>query len=206
MKKITPILLLSLLIYMSLNSCSGVNRSKQNDKPLQSEILSDSLYHEYQSQGRMIVQRSFQALSSKLMTAIQKGGVAHALKFCNIEAIPVTDSLSDFYKVEIKRVSLKNRNPLNKANEFDSVIIKKLEDMLAQGRTASDTLIVDQNNHIYYMAPIMTVPPCLQCHGVEKTEISDENMTLINSLYPDDKAIDYQLGDLRGLWKVQFNN
>ena len=55
-------------------------------------------------------------LGKNLMVAIQKKGTLEALSFCNIQAIPLTDSMSIKFNASIKRVSDKNRNPNNKAN------------------------------------------------------------------------------------------
>src|SRR5690606_20395573 len=45
--------------------------------------------------------------------AIQKGGTNYAVEFCNIQAMPLTDSIADHLKVYIQRLSDKNRNPAN---------------------------------------------------------------------------------------------
>jgi hypothetical protein len=45
------------------------------------------------------------------------------------------------------------------------------------------------------------MPLCLQCHGKPEERKADA-YTLIEQYYPNDKAINYDLGALRGMWKV----
>jgi hypothetical protein len=58
-----------------------------------------------------------QELGKNLMQAIQTKGTAGALEFCNIKALPITDSMSNVLNASIKRVSDLERNPKNKANK-----------------------------------------------------------------------------------------
>ena len=54
-------------------------------------------------------------------------------------------------------------------------------------------------------APILLAAPvCLQCHGSPEKDIAPATMAAIKKLYPEDKATGFQLGDLRGLWRVTF--
>lgn len=61
------------------------------------------------------------------MTAIQQKGTIAALDFCNVQAIPLTNSMSTHYNAVIKRVSDRNRNPnINQTqrNYITSIILK----------------------------------------------------------------------------------
>jgi hypothetical protein len=56
-----------------------------------------------------------------------------------------------------------------------------------------------------FLAPIVLGNPlCLQCHGTPGKDIGPETLAAIKKIYPEDKAIGYQLGDLRGLWRITF--
>src|SRR5690606_20267398 len=59
--------------------------------------------------------------------AIQKGGTDYAVEFCNIQAMPLTDSIADHLKVYIQRLSDKNRNPDNAIQtQMDSIAWEKM--------------------------------------------------------------------------------
>jgi hypothetical protein len=52
---------------------------------------------------------------------------------------------------------------------------------------------------------VITNPLCLQCHGVAGRDILPATATLLQKLYPQDQATGFQLGDLRGAWRVEFD-
>jgi len=45
----------------------------------------------------------------------------------------------------------------------------------------------------------------IHIHGTPGNEIGNENYEHIKKLYPDDKAINYTVGELRGIWSISFN-
>jgi cytochrome c551/c552 len=47
------------------------------------------------------------------------------------------------------------------------------------------------------------MPTCIKCHG-GKTDITESTQKMIAQKYPNDKAIGYQMGDLRGMWKIKL--
>ena len=47
---------------------------------------------------------------------------------------------------------------------------------------------------------------CLKCHGKPDIDIAQGTLKKINQLYPNDLAKGYKLDDLRGLWKIEFDN
>jgi len=52
------------------------------------------------------------------------------------------------------------------------------------------------------MRPIIIGAACLKCHGNEE-KISGEVKELIVKKYPDDKAVGYKNGDLRGAVSIK---
>ena len=47
---------------------------------------------------------------------------------------------------------------------------------------------------------------CLVCHGTINETVTIKMDSIIKSLYPNDKAIEYSEGDLRGIWSITFKN
>ena len=132
--------------------------------------------------------------------AIQQGGRDNAVEFCHLRAMPLTDSLSAVYNVTIQRLTDKNRNPQN--------AIRTLEDHQAWERIKNentDFIERDQNGKVQYYKPIvMGMPTCIQCHGT-RSDISESTRNIIHIKYPEDRATSYALGDLRGMWKIEFD-
>ena len=141
-----------------------------------------------------------QLLGSQLKQKIAEGGPENALEFCNINAIPLTDSISKKYKVTIKRVSDQYRNPDNAANPSELAVITTYKAMLAAGKMP-EGLLKDG----YYYSPIVTNAMCLQCHGTPGKEMTEQTHKKIKSLYPQDKATGYGVDELRGIFSIAVN-
>jgi hypothetical protein len=60
--------------------------------------------------------------------------------------------------------------------------------------------IVEEGEFKYlrYVKPILVQAECLNCHG-SANKIMPEVKQLISQAYPDDKAVGYKIGDLRGV-------
>ncbi len=153
--------------------------------------------------GKSIQSESFAALSGQLMTAMQNGGVKEAIRYCNLAAYPLTDSLSALHHVHIRRATLKPRNPDNRASETESSILQDY----SKRNDPNDPLrpvAMDNQQTIEYFAPILVQAQCLSCHGIPGKDIRMEDLQLIKHFYPKDKATGYQIGDLRGIWHITF--
>lgn len=161
--------------------------------------LSEEEINHYLEQGDAITAKMQEVLLQNVQSAMKKGGPEFAVDFCNTRAIPLTDSISENQHVRITRLSDKNRNPSNALSDAMDVEAWK------QLKTDKKTFVKQsEDGKIQFYKPIeLGMPACLKCHGTTK-EISPETATVIAQKYPEDKAIDYSLGDLRGMWKVEF--
>ena len=139
-----------------------------------------------------------QLLGKNLQKKLKEDGAEKALEFCNIEAIPLTKSVSDKYQVAIKRVSDQPRNASNLANAEELKIINQYKADLAAGKSLKGMMTSD---HQFYM-PITTNTMCLQCHGTVGKEVKNNVAAQIKKLYPNDKATGYQENQLRGIFSV----
>ena len=148
---------------------------------------------------KKIAEETKKNLVTNLTQKISEKGAENALEFCNVNAIPLTKQLEDQHNVMIKRVSDKNRNPDNAANETERKYIDFFKEQLALTKKLEGKF----DNGVFY-APITTNNMCLQCHGSEK-DIKPETLAKIKSLYPNDKAIGYQENEMRGLMVIKPN-
>ncbi len=153
--------------------------------------------------GKQIVQKAQSTLGKNLMKTIQSKGVLGAMDFCSAKAMLLTDSLSKELNVMIKRVSDKNRNPQNIANDIELNYITEAKQLIANGKKPLPHIIDNKNNTISYY-PIMTNKACLKCHGEKNIDIKANVVAKIDSLYPADKAIDYKENELRGIWVLEM--
>ncbi len=159
----------------------------------------------YLKEGKEIAQTTAKTLSGHVKKAIKEKGPIEAINFCKLSAYPLTDSLSELYKVKISRVAIKNRNPENKATAKDLEIFKKYEELIAKGEKVKPEIKSDNDKIVFY-APIRLQQACLICHGTPQSEIPDTLFKHIQTLYPDDLAVNFKEGDLRGIWKLEFES
>jgi len=155
---------------------------------------------DYASQGDSITTLAQTALLQRVSQAMKEGGTGFAVEYCNLNAMPIMDSLSSHHRVRIERLSDKNRNP---TNAIASQVDKNAWDSLSIGKT--NILEQSGDNTVYYKPIKLGMATCLKCHG-DKEEITPEVQKIIRTKYPNDLATGYHQGDLRGMWKVTFVN
>lgn len=158
----------------------------------------------YTLKGQEIAQQTFKALSSNLKKAMSEGGVKNAVKFCNVNESVIVDSLSKHYDVSIKRTSHKLRNEKNKPNASEQEMIdyylnasKTTEDLFPEVKRNTD-------NTVSFYAPIHLQPLCVTCHGTVGKTVSESDYKSILALYPNDKAVDFDIDEFRGIWSITF--
>lgn len=98
-----------------------------------------------------------------------------------------------------RRVSVKNRNPLNAPSTQQAEILQQWNS--GQIKPA----FYQAEGKFYTMHPIrVTQRLCLSCHGDAAT-LDKKAAAEIARLYPQDKATGYRLGDLRGAFVTQVS-
>ena len=166
-----------------------------------------------QAQGDARLQRAraaadalFARLLERLNTEYQQGGAERGVQVCAEVAQSLTRQIGREQGVQIRRVSLKNRNPRNAPDAWERQVLQRWERELKAGKEIGEVAEwrTERGRRVYrYMRPIkVAMPLCLECHG---TQIKPEVRRLIRERYPNDKATGYQLGDLRGAFSVKIS-
>jgi len=189
------------LLFAGCGSDINNQKSTKSDKKT---FLSDSTsYNAFLEKGKNSVMSTGMTLVQNLTGAIEKGGTTYAIEFCKLQAQPLTDSMSTLSGSNIKRVTDRPRNPLNKANADELSYILQLKSMLAAGEKATPTLS-ESNGKITGYYPIITGELCMKCHG-DKASIEKNILDKISKLYTSDSATGYKPNELRGLWVVEMS-
>lgn len=141
-------------------------------------------------------------LGKNLMGAMKEKGTNEALQFCNLKAMPLTDSMSTVHHARITRVSDKTRNPNNKANDTELKSIESFKKALANGEKITP-ILETKNDSVYFYYPIVTNGMCLKCHGNPDT-IEKDVLASLEKLYPYDTALGYSDNQVRGIWSISF--
>lgn len=195
------IILFSSAIIFSFFGCgSNENEHKEDSE----KELTKTEKQQYKVKGREIAKATFKTLSGELIEKINTGGIASAIDYCNVAAMPLTDSLSKVYEVQIRRVSDKLRNPSNSPDSLDLVILAEYDRQMKAGEKPRP-VVTEIDGQVRFSAPIFTKPLCLNCHGDTDKYIAVNDLELIQERYPNDRATGYQTGDLRGAWSITFS-
>jgi len=149
-------------------------------------------------------QGSQKVLAKGLMQAIESQGIVYAIGFCKDTAEILTHSISNVLNIEISRVSDKNRNPNNAATQEELSYILKVKAQLSKNEEIEPQYSITGDKVRAYI-PITTKPLCLNCHG-NPNHINAEVLDRINDLYPNDKAMNYNDKEVRGIWVVELQN
>lgn len=133
-------------------------------------------------------------LMGELMAALDAGDPSAAIGVCKEKAPAVAANVSTQYGLALGRTSHKLRNPANTAPEWAMEYVDGLID--------TPTYVVGPNGELGALLPIKLMAECQMCHG--PAEMVDEDvMNAVNEYYPDDQAVGFVEGDLRGwFWVV----
>lgn len=97
---------------------------------------------------------------------------------------------------KIRHAAIKNRNPLFAAKPEEVKLLEAF-DKDRNLREKWDTVEMEGKKYQRYMRPIFVEQACLACHGPK-----DKRPKFIVEKYPDDRAYDFKVGDLRGMIEV----
>ena len=196
--------LTSMLIFSACSNQQPQQESESKTTKTNSILLTDSLKNVLIQRGDNIAKHAQAAFQTALKKAIKSEGMEYAIGFCNTEAMQITDSVSRVQNVQVKRLAKKYRNPLNGTNDAESEIYKTYILEWLKRETLYPKIITNEQGHPVYYRPIGIEPVCLNCHGVPGVDIPSPLAEKIAQLYPDDKAIDFTKGELRGMWAIEF--
>lgn len=190
LKIMKKVLVLSGFAFLFLQCGNKVVSEETSHKEVE-KISSDSL-HGYATETKKLLMKN-------VAEQMQKGGPESALEFCNIEAMPLTKSMSDKHGLVISRVSDKNRNPKNIANLQELKLIEQYKKQLLAGE-----LLKLVRTETHYYEPLVTNAMCLQCHGEPGKNVQPKVAAKIAELYPSDLALGYKENEVRGLISIKM--
>lgn len=148
-----------------------------------------------------------ESLKSILVKEMQTNGIVTAVSVCSDTAQLLTNNYGIKKGIYIKRVSFKNRNENDAPNKIETEALKMFEELKQKGELKETTeyfKTTEENGvtSVIYLKPILVQAPCLSCHGPLE-QIGPDVKQILQTKYPDDKAIGYQLDDLRGAISIK---
>jgi len=153
---------------------------------------------------RDIAAAMLKELGQTLQAAMADGGPENAIGVCKTQAPEIAMKLSMKHQLKVARVGTRARNPdMGVPNDWQTQAFKQFETRLAKGDKPYDIEFIQlvksgsYDLELRYAKPIVLQPMCTACHGTPE-QISPEVKAKLDQLYPNDKAVNYKPGELRG--------
>jgi Protein of unknown function (DUF3365) len=144
-------------------------------------------------------------LRAGILKALKEGGPVGAIGACNTLAPELNTSITDSSTFEISRTSMRVRNPDNAPDAWEQAILEQFQKLFAAGGDTKaiesyDVVTTQEGQRLFrYMRPITMREPCLVCHG---PNVAQDVKAEIAKYYTDDKAVGFNLGELRGAFSL----
>ena len=151
-------------------------------------------------QGIAAIKQLGSTLKGELKSKIKEDPTAVAAAgFCAHSAETITEDINKKLpeNVNVRRTSLKPRSSKNKPDATDIEVMDAFAKEAAAkqlGPKSMKIIETDKSTRVY--KPLLTQKVCLKCHG---SNLSPEISKIIKEKYPDDQAVGFKEGDLRGV-------
>ena len=153
---------------------------------------------------RDIASAMLKELGLTLQAAMANGGPENAIGVCKTQAPEIAQNLSTKHQLQVARVGTRARNAvMGQPNEWQALALKQFEARLANSDKPQDIEFVQLTKsgsydlELRYAKPIVMQAMCTACHGSPE-QITPAVKAKLQQLYPNDKAVDYKPGELRG--------
>ncbi len=165
----------------------------------------DDIMNRRVDKARNAVLQLSDRLKRDLLTELKAGGAANAIGACESISPDAATSIADESGFEVSRVSAKPRNPENTPDQWEEKVLRAFQAQLGKGTDFAklehyEEVVSQEGDKLFrYMKAIPVEPMCLACHG---TDIKADVKAEITRNYPNDKAVGYKLGELRGAFSL----
>lgn len=148
------------------------------------------------AEAQVIVQQFAGQLKPALQAAMAEGGPVNAINVCAEKAPEIARRLSERSGWQIRRVSLKARNPNAVPDAWEKKVLELFDKAVVAGQSPQSLAHQEAiNGQFRFMKAQGVEPLCLNCHG---SNLADDVRQTLQALYPEDRATGYELGQIRG--------
>lgn len=186
---------------VSKETFEEVNRNMEVKRLTEAEIIQEAMVW-----GDSISLEAQKQLISNLQKAISENGVAGAVDYCHVNALPILAELGSEYSVSVRRVSNRFRNPADAPTEEELPLLEAYEYNAENGVKSDPNIQKFENGEVLLYTKPIVIPNgmCLSCHGEPGKEVGQETLAALSKHYPSDKALGHKEGDLRGMWSIRI--
>ncbi len=174
--------------------------SPQAKSPTGLPSSQDSLrFTAWREMGDSLTLERQRIILQNLLQAAQREGWGGAVRYCHAAAETLT-----FYQtasLSIQRIASRYRNSKNAPKDsLDRVAFAHFD-----STHSFESLVIPtaEGGGRYYRPIYLAMETCLKCHGT-KEDLDGQALAEIRKRYPGDRATDFRLGELRGLWRMEI--
>jgi len=135
-------------------------------------------------------------LQAALLETISTSGPVAAIDVCKDRAPAIQSELARLSGANIRRTSLKFRNPGNAPDDWETVALETFA-----SSNQKEILETTAFGATRYMKAIPTGAVCLACHGEQLAPAIEQ---ALDTAYPHDRARGYSLGEIRGAFSITW--
>lgn len=139
----------------------------------------------------------------EMVKEVERSGPIRAINVCKYSAPEIASSIARQSGMRVSRVALRPRNrALGDPDPWEQKVLLDFEKRLAKGESGerlefTETVQEPAGKSLRYMKAIIMAQPCMVCHG-PSNQIPEAVRVQLVAEYPHDKAVEYQIGQLRG--------
>ena len=158
-------------------------------------------------QCRVLARDFMTDMKRELKAAIRGGRTVRAVSICRKTAPKLAARYSLPSGVQVGRTSERWRNPKNRPDRWEQEGLAILEKRRLQGETLAgmeywQEVEVEGKRSFRYLRAIPTGSLCLRCHG---ENIRSSLRKDLLKKYPEDQAVGFRLGELRGAFTITLS-
>jgi len=162
----------------------------------------------YLDESRAATKALVTQLAGELKKALEAGGPANAVAVCRDLAPKIASDISVERGWQVRRVSLKTRNPMiGTPDAGEQQILQEFDRRVAAGEKAetlehAEIVTEPAGRYFRYVKALPVGTLCLNCHGDEKS-VGSETAQALAARYPHDRARGYHEGEVRGAVSIK---
>lgn len=163
----------------------------------------DEVRARYADEARKAATQVMTQIRAELMREMERTGPIRSIVVCKYSAPEMTSAVSRQTGMRVTRVSLRPRNrALGEPDPWEQQVLLDFEKRLAKGEKVdgletSEAVTEPAGRFFRYMKAIPVAQPCLACHG-PVASMSEGVKAQLAQEYPHDRAVNYELGQIRG--------
>lgn len=195
--RLPALLLLSAAAIAGATACAGRGEVAESPPPADSASV---------ARAREAAGALGPDLAGMLQRELQRGGPEAALAVC-ADSAQVRTARHSRDGLQVRRVGTRVRNPLNAPDSVEARLLAYLAEQHGAGRLPAEVTEVARSDagdgwELRYLKPILLQEFCTACHGA-RDALPPAVRGLIDARYPQDQAVGYAAGELRGAISVR---